>query len=256
MTTLESVPETSVLVVYGPSSRTTPEFVQTLTGLTAHWAKKSLAYRVVSYADVDSVVDVRREALKTCRDQGHTHVVFLEPDVSFAPEAFANLLEIAQDKCIVGAACPLPRLRWANVGRELQGLDDQDPKNAERLARGLARSVDYAFVLPKGDTHTIEQGLLTVSVLGFGATIVPRAAADALLRWESETPETSLFGSASGDTETAFGKAAQEAGVRLAIHVGVNVTRFHTFAYPGSVLDVFRDAFQAGDGDKGKRAQT
>lgn len=256
MTTLETVPETSVLVVYGPTSKTTPEFVQTLTDLTAALTKKSHGFRVVPFSDTDAILDVRREAFRTCRDQGHSHVLFLEPDVSFAAQGFVHLLEVATDTRVVGAACPLPRLRWTQVGRELNGFDDREDKSPERLARALARSVDYAFVLPQGDTHTIQQGLLDVSVLGFGATIVPRGAVDAMMTWEAEGTDRSIFGTALADSETTFGKSASSAGVTLSIHVGINVTRFHTFAYPGSVLDVFRDAFQttgpASGTDKGK----
>lgn len=248
MPEIESVPETSVLLAIFERPQKIDAFQSTLLQTVSTLTRKKIVWELVSFPTHVSEPEGRKRVFEAFVQSKHTHLVCLDADLTFSAEDLAFLIETAKPGTVLGAACPLPKIRWGQVKDALAPLElpttlntaEEAKAYSDQVAKVLAGCLEYSLVLPSQPTHEIVQGKMVVDTIGFGCTVVPRDVAEKVLR--SEDHKESAFGDSSTLSEVAFCNAVRETGGCVYVHVGMNVTRVAFQTFPGSLLDVFQQS--------------
>lgn len=114
------------------------DYLRSIVGLTGAAERAGVA---VSYAWLsnNAVIDRARNALAaTFLQSDATHMVFIDGDIGFEPEALIDLVARMQrdDRlAVVGAPCPKRRINWNLVASAAaKGLGQTNPAELERFA--------------------------------------------------------------------------------------------------------------------------
>lgn len=250
MPEIESLPETSILLAVFERPHKIDAFQSSLLQTVSTLTRKKIVWEIVSFPTHVSEPEGRRRVFESFVQSKHTHLVCLDADLTFSAEDLAFLIETAEPGTVLGAACPLPKIRWGQVKDALAPLSlpttlntaEEAKTYSDQVAKVLAGCLEYSLVLPSQPTHEIVQGKMVVDTIGFGCTVVARDVAEKVLKTTEGGNAPEPFGDASTLSEVAFCNAVRETGGRVYVHVGMNVTRVAFQNFPGSLLDVFQQS--------------
>jgi hypothetical protein len=149
----------------------TQSYMQSVIALMQYQADPPLSLTLALLGN-DALITRSRNTLVSSflNDTGATHLLFIDADISFAPEQVMRL--IAADKEVVGAMYPIKALDWETA--------------AQRMARGLETAEEAAMHYvgtPLENHHARRDGdFVTAAYAGTGMLLVARSAIEKMIR--------------------------------------------------------------------------
>lgn len=104
------------------------------------------------------------------RNEGFTHLLFIDSDIHFNPQDVIALL--ALDKDVIGGPYPKKSINWPNIAAAARKHPDLEPKELENLVG------EYVFNVVKGTTSFSVTEPLEVLEIGTGFMMVKREVFD------------------------------------------------------------------------------
>lgn len=132
---------------------------------------------------VDSTeIAVARNMIATAawRDPAVTHLLFIDDDMAFEPEAAVALLR--RDKAIIGCVCPERRIDLVRLHAEAA--------EGKSFETALAAAQPFVVRFSKGDKVEVKDGLCPMAGIGMALTLIQRRVLDSLVsgghvqRWD------------------------------------------------------------------------
>jgi len=117
-----------------------------------------------------------------------THLLFLDNDVSFAPQILPALLKSGKD--LIGAVYPRKQINWNGI---LTG------ETVEQRAMAA-----YDWPMLRIDTEVPEEGILKVACLPMGCTMMSRTMLEKMVEHYSEEKHNLVFNDINGEETVAL----------------------------------------------------
>jgi len=148
-------------------------------------------------------------ATRVLDDTSFTHLLFIDADMGFRPQAIQRMLDF--DKDFVGCVAPQRSIdldRFHEIARQVE-----DPRKARLVAQNYASSALIRTDLGDGRSgYVATDGFVRAQQVGMGLTLIKRSVLEAM---RAATPEL-LVTLASGErTFQAFEPTPDNAGVYL-----------------------------------------
>jgi len=148
------------------------EYLNAVYALQAACEARGIGCHVELLEDDRIIARARaRLAARFLSDPRATHLLFVDADIGFAPQAILRLL--AAEKPIVAGVCPAKRLDWAKIRTQaLAGAEDLQTASAVYVVR----------FLPNADKAVqVENGFARVAYAGTGVMLIARAALEGVV---------------------------------------------------------------------------
>lgn len=147
-----------------------PEHMRAVMGLQTWLAEQGLRVKTAHHSMAE--VARSRNILATAfyEQPDLTHILFIDSDIDFEPEAVAAL--IAADKPLVGCVYPRRAIDFDRLIAAARKLTDRRSI--------IASALDYV-VVPEGETLQVQDGLCRVAGIGMGLCLIRRQVFEALV---------------------------------------------------------------------------
>lgn len=132
-------------------------------------------------------------ASRVLHDESYTHLLFVDSDMSFRPEAVGKLVRSGKPFC--GCICPSRQLDYGQIQAAARAI--ADPVVARNVGQTYICLEDVVLRQgPDGQALVAEGGLVRVERIGFGVTLVHRSV---LARMRDTLPQLVLRGGRDGN---------------------------------------------------------
>lgn len=169
----------------------TTDYMLGVMSLQRHLADLGWSLQIVTRSDGLVTRSRNNFASAVVRDEGYTHLLMIDADISAEPETIERLVAFGED--LVGACVPLRHILWDRVAEQASAVPESSGPELE------SASQTYAVTFEPDAADREREGFAPAIAVGSGVMLVSRRALVEIARSGSAARFEQAAGSIDGD---------------------------------------------------------